>query len=41
MLIRYTNEISIITGLSNVVYNISLKFIYRPTYQYSDGLPTV
>jgi hypothetical protein len=35
MLIRCTNKLSIVTGLANVAYEISSKFIYRPTYQYS------
>jgi hypothetical protein len=39
MLIRCTNEISVITGLANVTYEITLKYIYRPTYQYSGGVP--
>jgi hypothetical protein len=35
MLISCTNEVLIVNGLSNVTYEISLKFNYRPTYQYS------
>ena len=32
---------SIKTGLAKVTYEISLKFIYGPTYQYSGGVPKV
>jgi hypothetical protein len=35
MLIRCTNEVLIVNGLSNVTFEILLKFIYGPTYQYS------
>jgi hypothetical protein len=41
MSIRCTNEISIIAGLANVTYEISLRFIYKPTCQYSGGVSTV
>jgi hypothetical protein len=41
MLIRCINVIPIITGLANATYEITLKFIYRPTYQYSGGVPKV
>jgi len=41
MLIMCSNEISIITGLTNITNEILLKFIYKPTYQYSGGVPKV
>jgi hypothetical protein len=41
MSIRCTNEISIIAGLANVTYEISLRFIYKPTCQHSGGVSTV
>jgi len=41
MLIRCNNEISIIPGLANVTYEISLNFIYKQTYHYSSGVHKV